>query len=162
MASGTGPMKKKKKEPYFANTDAHKKKVSKGRGKTARVADAKYKAKRVVEKLNPFDKESKARRAERRAKRAVAKHSKRRTKIAAKGVTGLTSSSRAKKLGAAKGTKVRQRATGVERTKSGGDFVKYKKDSKAAGNFRSAFKAGCAGGKKSFKWDGRSYSCAKK
>ena len=84
MASGTGPMKKKKKEPYFANTDAHKKKVSKGRGKTARVADAKYKAKRVVEKLNPFDKESKARRAERRAKRAVAKHSKRRTKIAAK------------------------------------------------------------------------------
>ena len=43
----------------------------------------------------------------------------------------------------------------------GGTFVKYKKDSKAAGNFRSAFKAGCAGGKKSFSWQGRSYACKK-
>ena len=73
----------------------------------------------------------------------------------------MTSSSRAKKLGAAKGTKVRQRATGVERT-AGGDFVKYKKGSKSAGKFSSAFKKGCAGGAKSFSWDGRSYRCKKK
>ena len=60
-----------------------------------------------------------------------------------------------------KGTKVRRGAVGVKKTK-GGEYVKYEKGSKAAGSFRKAFKAGCAGGKKSFSWDGRSYSCKKK
>ena len=76
-------------------------------------------------------------------------------------VKGLTSASRAKKLGAAKGTKVRTKAVGVQKTK-GGDYVKYQKGSKSAKKFQSAFKSGCAGGAKSFSWDGRSYSCAKK
>ena len=54
-------------------------------------------------------------------------------------------------------------AVGVEKTK-GGDYVKYKKDSKAAGSFRSAFKSNCAGKSASstFEWQGRKYSCAKK
>ena len=43
----------------------------------------------------------------------------------------------------------------------GGTYAKYKKDSKAAGSFRSKFKSACGGGAKSFKWQGRSYSCKK-
>ena len=44
----------------------------------------------------------------------------------------------------------------------GGTYVKYKKDSKAAGGFRKAFKANCSGGKGgTFEWQGRSYSCGK-
>mgnify|MGYP005816406377 FL=1 len=78
-----------------------------------------------------------------------------------KKVRGLTSKSRAKKLGAAKGTKVRKGAVGVKKTK-GGDYVKYGKKTKAAKSFRETFKAKCAGGAESFTWDGRSYSCAKK
>jgi hypothetical protein len=76
-------------------------------------------------------------------------------------VSGMTSSGRAKKIGAAKGTKVSKGAVGVEKTK-GGDYVKYKKDSKAAGSFRSAFKSKCSGGASGFTWQGRKYSCAKK
>ena len=76
--------------------------------------------------------------------------------------TGVVSTkkSRAKAIGAKAGTKVRRAAVKKVSTK-GGDYVKYEKKSKAAGNFRSAFKSGCAGGAKSFTWDGRSYSCAK-
>ena len=114
----------------------------------------------LLEVVNPFDKESKARRAGRKAAKAtegmVGFESGARTKP----VKGLTSKSRAKKLGAAKGTKVRKGAMGVEKTK-GGDYVKYQKGSKAAGKFSAAFKKGCAGGAKSFTWDGRTYSCAK-
>jgi hypothetical protein len=44
----------------------------------------------------------------------------------------------------------------------GGAYASYEKGSKAAGSFRKAFKSGCAGGAKSFSWDGRSYSCKKK
>mgnify|MGYP003151472233 FL=1 len=60
-----------------------------------------------------------------------------------------------------KGTKVRKGAVGVKKTK-GGEYVKYGKKSASAGSFRKAFKSGCAGGAKSFSWDGRSYSCKKK
>ena len=74
---------------------------------------------------------------------------------------GMTSKGRAKKIGAAKGTKVSKGAVGVEKTK-GGDYVKYKKDSKAAGSFRAAFKSSCSGDAKGFTWQGRKYSCAKK
>ena len=56
--------------------------------------------------------------------------------------------------------KVSRGAVGAVKTK-GGTYVKYKKDSKAAGSFRSKFKAACGGGAKSFKWQGRSYSCKK-
>ena len=73
----------------------------------------------------------------------------------------LTPWGRRKKVGASKGTKVRTKATGLQKTK-GGEYVKYQKGSKSAGKFKAAFKSGCAGGAKSFKWDGRSYSCAKK
>ena len=124
----------------------------------------------LLEAINPFDKESKDRRLMRKGRRAGKKAAKAfkgsNVGIGVSGekkkpVKGLTSASRARKLGVAKGTKVRKGAVGAEKTK-GGDFVKYQKGSKSAGKFKSAFKSGCAGGAKSFKWDGRSYSCAKK
>lgn len=43
----------------------------------------------------------------------------------------------------------------------GGTYIKYEKKSASAKSFRSAFKSKCAGGAKSFSWQGRSYSCAK-
>ena len=76
-------------------------------------------------------------------------------------VSELSQRGRRKKIGASKGTRVRKGASGVQKTK-GGEYVKYAKGSKAAKGFKSAFKAGCAGGKSSFTWDGRSYSCKKK
>ena len=123
----------------------------------------------LLQVINPFDKESKERRLMRKGRRAGKKAAKATRGMTGfdsppakkKPVKGLTSASRARKLGAAKGTKVRRGAVDVQKTK-GGDFVKYQKGSKSAGKFKAAFKSGCAGGAKSFKWDGRSYSCAKK
>jgi hypothetical protein len=82
-------------------------------------------------------------------------------KLSRKGATALTQRGRRKQIGASKGTKVSRGATGVEKTK-GGEYTKYKKDSKAAGSFRAAFAKKCKGDAKSFTWQGRSYSCAKK
>ena len=50
----------------------------------------------------------------------------------------------------------------VEKTK-GGDYPVYKKKSKTAKSFGSAFKSSCAGKGPgdSFSWQGRSYSCAR-
>ena len=129
----------------------------------------KKKKRSLLQVVNPFDKESKERRLMRKGRRAGKKAAKKMEGMAGLGsapakkkpVKGLTSASRARKLGVAKGTKVRKGAVGVKKTK-GGDYVKYEKKSKAAGSFRSAFKSKCAGGAKSFSWDGRSYSCAKK
>ena len=56
--------------------------------------------------------------------------------------------------------KIRKGAKEVTLTK-GGAYAKYEKESKAAKSFRKTFKDQCVGGKKSFSWDGRSYSCAK-
>ena len=50
----------------------------------------------------------------------------------------------------------------VKKSTKGGDYVKYENGSRASKSFQSAFKSGCAGGAKSFTWDGRSYSCKKK
>jgi len=130
----------------------------------------KKKKRSLLEAINPFDKESKDRRLMRKGRRAGKKAAKAfkgsNVGIGVSGekkkpVKGLTSASRARKLGVAKGTKVRKGAVGAEKTK-GGDFVKYQKGSKSAGKFKAAFKSGCKGGAKSFSWDGRSYSCAKK
>ena len=95
------------------------------------------------------------------------KKTQRKRKVAAAGkkvksaISELSQRGRRKKIGASKGTKVRKGATGVQKTK-GGEYVKYEKGSKGAKGFKSAFKSGCAGGKSSFTWDGRSYSCKKK
>ena len=129
----------------------------------------KKKKRSLLEAINPFDKESKDRRLMRKGRRAGKKAAKATRGMTGfdsppakkKPVKGLTSKSRARKLGAAKGTKVRTKAVDVQKTK-GGDYVKYQKGSKSAGKFKAAFKSGCAGGAKSFSWDGRSYSCAKK
>ena len=129
----------------------------------------KKKKRSLLEAINPFDKESKDRRLMRKGRRAGKKAAKATRGMTGfdsppakkKPVKGLTSASRARKLGVAKGTKVLKGAVGAEKT-NGGDFVKYQKGSKSAGKFKAAFKSGCAGGAKSFSWDGRSYSCAKK
>ena len=129
----------------------------------------KNKKRSLMEVINPFDKESKERRLMRKGRRAGKKAAKATRGMTGfdsppakkKPVKGLTSASRARKLGAAKGTKVRTKAVDVQKTK-GGDYVKYQKGSKSAGKFQAAFKSGCEGGAKSFKWDGRSYSCKKK
>ena len=143
----------------------------------------------LMEKLNPFDKESKERRkvkskkrkatkmyapmkkvqAANAAKKAGEKNKVVKSKSIKKSKSMSASSlikatkvdlARKKKIGASKATAVRKGAKSVVKTK-GGEFVKYKKDSKAAGSFRSAFKSSCSGGAKSFSWDGRSYSCTK-
>ena len=82
---------------------------------------------------------------------------------AAKG-TGIVSTkkSRAKAIGAKKGTVVQRKAVKKVSTK-GGDYGKYEKKSKAAKGFRAAYGKACggkAGPGGTFKWDGRSYSCA--
>ena len=53
--------------------------------------------------------------------------------------------------------------TGSVKTDKAGVFPAYKKKSKAAGDFRAAFKKNCAGkgAGDTFSWDGRSYSCAR-
>ena len=63
--------------------------------------------------------------------------------------------------GMSKTGKVSRKAVSAVKTK-GGTYVKYKKDSKAAGSFRSKFKSACGGGAKSFTWQGRSYACKTK
>ena len=91
------------------------------------------------------------------------------TKAGRKRASGRKASKRLKKAGvtvsaktAAASGKVRRGAVGATVTKGGGvAYAKYKKGSKAAKSFRSAFKSKCADGAKSFSWDGRSYSCAK-
>tara|TARA_R100001082_G_scaffold73604_1_gene42322 strand:- start:896 stop:1366 length:471 start_codon:yes stop_codon:yes gene_type:complete len=75
------------------------------------------------------------------------------TVAAKKKAMGVKSKVKAKDL-ADKGSKL---------TKAG-VYPKYKKESKSAGSFRSAFKSNCAGkgAGSTFTWQGRSYSCAKK
>jgi len=71
---------------------------------------------------------------------------------------------RRKKLGIKKDEeagRVGAKAKSAVKTK-GGTYVKYKKKSASAKSFRSAFKSACSGEAKSFDWQGRSYSCAKK
>jgi len=71
---------------------------------------------------------------------------------------------RRKKLGIKKDEeagRVGAKAKSAVKTK-GGTYVKYKKKSASAKSFRSAFKSSCSGEAKSFSWQGRSYSCAKK
>ena len=94
---------------------------------------------------------------------AASRKAKKAQKVKTQGTKKLTQRGRQKAIGAAKGTKVSRGAVGVEKTK-GGDYVKYKKDSKPAKSFRSAFKSNCAGkgSKDTFTWQGRKYSCAKK
>ena len=50
----------------------------------------------------------------------------------------------------------------VKAATKGGDYQVYKKESKTAKSFRSAFSANCKGGATGFTWNGKSYSCARK
>ena len=118
---------------------------------------AKRKHKKKMKEMGFPQPSIKERLSERKRKRATKKAA----KFEEKGTRKLTQRGRRKEIGASKKTKVSRGAKSVEKTK-GGEYVKYAKKSKAAGNFRSAFKSGCSGGAKSFTWQGRSYSCAKK
>ena len=133
-----------------------------GKKAVAKKAVAKPKKRGVVASL-------KARRAKRASQNKWVLGEKL-TKAGRKRATARKGAKRLKKAGvtvsaktAAASGKVRKGAVGAKVTKGGGvAYAKYKKGSKAAKSFGSAFKSGCAGGAKSFSWDGRSYSCAKK
>tara|TARA_Y100000310_G_scaffold174322_1_gene174403 strand:+ start:259 stop:954 length:696 start_codon:yes stop_codon:yes gene_type:complete len=56
--------------------------------------------------------------------------------------------------------KIRKGAVGAEVTE-GGAYAKYKKGSKASGSFKKAFAKASKAGKKTFSWDGRSYTTKK-
>ena len=144
-------------------SDEYKKKVSAGRTpRSAKKVARKEKVRKYVSGVKERVREYHAERGQKRAEKVLAK---------GKGlVTGkkkvrkpVYKSKKSKNVSFSlkKGTKVRKGAVGVKKTK-GGEYVKYGKKSEAAGSFRKAFKSGCAGGAKSFSWDGRSYSCKKK
>ena len=123
---------------------------------------------RLSEKKRKLKSAVSARKSKKAAKKAfigppapTARQKKKAAKFEEKGTRKLTQRGRQKSVGASKGTKVSKGAVGIEKTK-GGEYVKYAKKSKAAGDFRSAFKSGCSGDAKSFTWQGRSYSCKKK
>lgn len=124
-------------------------------------------ARTLREKLNPFDKESrKKRKVKKQAmsgkkESGIFKETKSEKRFAKKGTQKITESGRRKQIKASKGTTVSKGAVSIEKTK-GGEYVKYKKDSKAASSFRETFKAKCVGDSKGFTWQGRKYSCAKK
>ena len=161
--------KKTNKKPYFANTDEYKKKTAKGMKpgaakkagrkmkRKAAVAKVKKTGSRLLERINPFDKESKAK----RSRKKFVKSANKAGAAAKKTILAKRAASKTKAVKTKSGTVVRKGAVSKVSTK-GGDFVKYKKKSKAAGSFRAAFKANCSGKAKSFTWDGRSYSCKKK
>ena len=153
MASG-----RKKKKPVAATKKSAMSKITGIRKR--RQAAGKW---TIGEKLTKAGRERAAARKRTKAgKKAIKAGERQLAGKKAKG-TGVvsTAKSRAKAIGAKAGTKVRRGAVKKVSTKRGGDYVKYEKKSKAASSFRSAFKSKCAGGAKSFSWDGRSYSCAK-
>jgi hypothetical protein len=134
-----------------------------------RLAGAKAKVKRGVKKTVTSLKERRAKRisenkfvigerlTEAGRKRRMTRKSKRKSALGkkiAKGEKIVTKM--APKMKAAQGKVVRTVKT------KGGDYKVYAKDSKQAQSFRSTFKSKCTGGTKSFTWQGRKYSCAKK
>jgi len=175
MANGKKKKKPAKGTPAYFMSDEYKKKVLKGRKPGAgKRADVKYKVKQAVSKVKSKVKEKIA------YKKAIKSLKGKNVGIGVSGETKKThekvikKTQKKRKIAAAKpkkaktsvfhlkkGTKMRKGAVGVKKTK-GGEYVKYGKKSEAAGSFRKAFKSGCAGGAKSFSWDGRSYSCKKK
>ena len=157
---------RKEKRLLRKGKKAGKKAAKATKGMTGFDSPPAKKKRSLLQVINPLDKESKKRRMKRKADRMNKPLKRAQAGKSAKG-TGLfsTKKSRAKAIGAKKGTIVRRKAVKTVYSKpgtKGGDYVKYEKKSKAAGSFRSAFKSKCAGGAKSFTWDGRSYSCAKK
>tara|TARA_Y100000034_G_scaffold19088_1_gene21354 strand:- start:116 stop:517 length:402 start_codon:yes stop_codon:yes gene_type:complete len=101
-----------------------------------------YPGKRIVEAAKKVRKKSRARTAKKRLKKDL------NLNVTAK---------QAEKYG-----KVRKGVANVKLTE-GGAYPSYKKKSKAAGSFRSAFAKNCKGkgSGDTFSWDGRSYSCAR-
>ena len=104
-------------------------------------------------------KKRKAKRKAKQAQRGKAFSKERRiAKLGDKGVKVTTSAVKDKSELSSKG-RIRKGAKSVKVTK-GGAYAAYDKKSKAAGSFRSSFAAARKAGKKTFTWDGRSYSTA--
>ena len=165
--------KKKKKQQIkgMPTTSIQSRMPSKtNRGKAGKVAKPKKKygtgvvgqlAKRRAErkaagKWTLGEKLTKAGRKRASARRGESVQKKRRKKLSKKAYLGGAEEQTTKQTG-----KLRRGARAALVTK-GGIYAKYKPKSKAAKSFRSTFKSKCAGGAKSFSWDGRSYSCKKK
>ena len=124
-----------------------------------------------LEKINPFDKESRGRRAGKKAAKATKGMVGFGYGVPSKGVDkkkAAQDKKQAKRDVYKKTTSVHPisrhhtKKAVVEKTK-GGDYPVYKKKSKTAKSFGSAFKSNCAGkgAGDSFSWQGRSYSCAR-
>ena len=151
-----------------AKGQAGKKSIMPGLTGAVKAAKARREKKKSSDKWVLGEKLTKAGR-ERARRRKKARTTDRKGKKAVKG--GLSPASlskmtkedlaRKKKIGAKKSTAVRKGAKKVVKTK-GGEYVKYGKKTEAAKSFRSTFKSKCAGDAKTFTWDGRKYSCAKK
>lgn len=101
--------------------------------------------------------------AKAKTKRNVKRNTKKINKLAKKSPGSITVT--AKSLKGSKTLsptgKIRKKAKAVQVTK-GGAYASYDKKSKAAGSFRKSFAAASKAGKKTFTWDGRSYSTKKK
>ena len=122
---------------------------------------AKRAGRKISKKIDPYMKPGGIQKAQAKLAGKEKRAEKKRKTFEEKGTRRLTQRGRRKEIGASKETKVSRGAKSVVKTK-GGEYVKYASKSKAAGKFRSAFKSGCVDGAKSFSWQGRSYSCAKK
>ena len=150
------------KGPVTSRIPSRAAKGQPGKKTVAKKAVAKPKKKGVVASL-------KARRAKRVSQNKWVLGEKL-TKAGRKRATARKTTKRLKKVGvtvsaktARESGKVRKGVTGAKVTK-GGAYAKYKKGSKPAKSFSSAFASACKGkgSGTTFTWDGRSYSCARK
>ena len=135
----------------------------------------------LLERINPFDKESRGRRAGKKAAKATKgmvgfgygapspppkKKTASSTKLTKKQQYDIGQKS--KSASVRKATESGAKREGIIPTKTvktkGGDYPVYAKKSKTAKSFKSAFKSNCAGkgAGDTFSWEGRSYSCKKK
>ena len=140
----------------------------------------------LLERINPFDKESRGRRAGKKAakatkgmigfglgvpspppKAAPKKKPARSTRLKTK-KEQYEAGQKSKHASVRKATKAGAIKEGIIPKKTvktkGGDYPVYAKKSKTAKSFRSTFKSKCAGkgAGDSFSWQGRRYSCKKK
>ena len=88
------------------------------KGRPKKKKSLRSKAKGLVEKINPFDKESKSKRAYKKRVKSASFVGPKRKKVSKvsklkSAVGSMTNKGRAKKIGAAKGTKVSKGAVGV-------------------------------------------------
>jgi hypothetical protein len=113
-------------------------------------------------KVPEYKKGGKARRQARRAARQEKRNVRKISKLQKKGAEVTTTAKTLKETKQLKPTgKIRPGTKAVKVTK-GGAYPSYKKASVPAKSFKSAFASASKAGKKTFTWDGRSYTTKKK